>query len=107
MRRYYRFTWKEANFRISSAYIDIVKEEIKKQRKLLEEYIRRHPAFGSSFSPVPLYPRAPEIARRMARASRKGTGSVCSALSASPHAMQRIQPAGSGSDWRSAAASPG
>ncbi len=71
MRRYHRFSWKEANFRISSAHLDTVKEEIKKQRKILEEYIERHPAFGSSFTPVPLYPRAPDIVRRMARASRK------------------------------------
>jgi ApbE superfamily uncharacterized protein (UPF0280 family) len=71
LRRYHRFSWKEANFRICSTHIDTVKEEIKKQRKILEEYIERHPAFGSSFTPVPLYPRAPDIARRMARASRK------------------------------------
>ena len=71
MRRFHRFSWKEANFRISSAYIDTVKEEIKKQRKILEEYIERHPAFRSSFTPVTLYQHAPDIARRMARASRK------------------------------------
>ena len=71
MRRYHSFSWKDANFRISSAYIDTVKEEIKKQRKILEGYIERHPAFGSSFTPVPLFPHAPDIARRMARASRK------------------------------------
>jgi ApbE superfamily uncharacterized protein (UPF0280 family) len=70
LRQYERFSWKGANFRICSSYPDVVKEEIKKQRELLEEYIGIHPDFGSSFTPVTLYAGAPEIACRMSRASQ-------------------------------------
>jgi ApbE superfamily uncharacterized protein (UPF0280 family) len=71
LRHYEKFSWKGANFLICTACPDIVKEEIKKQRKILETYILRHPRFGSSFTPVSLLPGAPEIARRMALASEK------------------------------------
>lgn len=69
-RRYRTFTHREAVFRICCETFDAVTCEIVRQRWLLEDYIRGHPAFGSSFEPVELLPDAPEIARRMARAGR-------------------------------------
>ncbi len=69
MRSYTTFVWKEANLRICSERADTVKEEVKRQRGLLDAYIERHPEFQSSLVPVALLPRAPQIAERMAAAA--------------------------------------
>jgi hypothetical protein len=69
-RIYRTFAYREAVFRICCEAFDAVAHAIVRQRRLLEDYIRRHPAFGSSFEPVELLPDAPEIARRMVRAGR-------------------------------------
>ena len=69
-RSYRTFTHKEAVFRVCCAEFDAVTDQIVRQRRILEEYISRHPAFGSSFKPVDLMRGAPEVARRMDRASR-------------------------------------
>ncbi|MDI6450084.1 UPF0280 family protein [Anaerobaca lacustris] len=69
-RRYQTFTYREAVFRICCEAFDAVTHEIVRQRQILEDYIRRHPAFGASFEPVELLPEAPEVARRMAQAAR-------------------------------------
>ena len=70
-KRIYRpFTHKEAVFRICCEKFDAVCEEIVRQRRILEDYIARFPAFESSLEPIELEGRAPEVARRMARAAR-------------------------------------
>lgn len=46
-------------------------QEIIKQRAVLEDYIRRHPQFATSYSPLALLPDAPPIAKRMAQAAYK------------------------------------
>jgi ApbE superfamily uncharacterized protein (UPF0280 family) len=48
-----------------------VKDEIIKQRKILEEYILRQPQFQNSLEPMELLPDAPLIAGRMHEASMK------------------------------------
>ena len=70
-KRIYRtFTHKEAVFRICCTQFDAVTAQIVRQRRILEDYIGRHPAFGHSFEPVELAADAPEVARRMDRAAR-------------------------------------
>lgn len=69
-KRVYRtFTHHEAVLRICCEAFDAVAEEIVCQRRVLGDYILRHPAFGTSFEPVELLPDAPEVAQRMARAA--------------------------------------
>ncbi len=65
MSAYRKFSYKGANFRISSDRYEAVIDEIIEQRKILETYIRRHPVFLSSLVPITLLPDAPEIAVRM------------------------------------------
>ena len=70
-KRIYRtFTHREAVFHICCNRFDAVTEEIVRQRKILEDYIERHPDFRHSFEPIELHPDAPEVAQRMARAGR-------------------------------------
>ena len=69
-RDYRTFTHKEAVFRVSCAEFDAVTDAILRQRRMLEDYIERDPAFGRSFEPVDLLADAPEVARRMDRAAR-------------------------------------
>ena len=68
-REYRRFAHKGANFRICSDRFDAAAAEIVRQREALEQYLRRHRAFGESFEPVDALPDAPDVARRMARAA--------------------------------------
>ena len=69
-RTYRTFTHKEALFRICSEQFDAAVARIVQQRRILEDYIERHPDFQHSFKPVELHPDAPEVAQRMARAAR-------------------------------------
>jgi ApbE superfamily uncharacterized protein (UPF0280 family) len=46
------------------------KQLVKKYRGLLEDYIRRQPAFAASLLPVPIETDAPAIVQEMARASQ-------------------------------------
>jgi uncharacterized protein len=69
-RSYRTFTHKEAVFRICCTRFDEVTSQIVRQRRILEDYIERDPAFGHSFEPVDLLAEAPEVARRMDRAAR-------------------------------------
>ncbi len=69
MRNYQKYSYKQANFRICSTRIDLIIREIKIQRRLLENYIDRHPAFGSALCPLDLLTGAPDIAVRMHSAS--------------------------------------
>lgn len=68
-RTYRAFQHREAAFRICCARFDAVTTEIVRQRDILEQYIGRHRAFGSSFEPLEVLSDAPEVARRMARAA--------------------------------------
>jgi hypothetical protein len=68
-RIYRTFIHKEAAFRICCETFEAVTAEIVRQRKILEDYIKRHPDFQSSFVPLELKSHAPEVARRMARAA--------------------------------------
>jgi len=68
-RIYKTFVHKEASFRICCQTFEAVTLEITRQRKILEDYIKRHPDFQRSFKPLELKSKAPEVAQRMARAA--------------------------------------
>ena len=69
-RTYRTFTHREAVFRICCDQFDAATAEIVRQRRILEDYIGRHSAFGHAFEPIELLDGAPEVAERMARAAR-------------------------------------
>lgn len=74
-RVYKTFVHKEAVFRICCDEFETVVSEIKRQRKILEEYIARHGEFKTSLTPIELKSDAPEVAERMAKAAElAGTG---------------------------------
>jgi ApbE superfamily uncharacterized protein (UPF0280 family) len=74
-RIYKTFTYKEAVFRICCTAFDAVVAEIVRQRKILEDYIARHPEFQTSFEPIGLLTDAPPSAQQMAcAADRAGVG---------------------------------
>ncbi len=82
-RVYHSFVYKEAVFRICCEQLHAVKEEIVRQRGLLEEYIGRHGDFGVSLEPVDCLCEAPEAAIQMARAGRlTGTGPMAAVAGA-------------------------
>ena len=82
-RIYQTFTHREAVFRICCEAIDVVRSEIVRQRKILEDYIERYPEFQHSLEPLDLDPDAPEVAQRMARAARKaGVGPMAAVAGA-------------------------
>lgn len=82
-RTYRTFTHHEAVLRICCEAFDAVTEEMVRQRRTLEDYIRRHPVFGASFEPVELLPDAPEVAQRMARAAKSvGVGPMAAVAGA-------------------------
>lgn len=64
------FTHCEAVFRISCEPFDVVTAEIVRQRRILENYIKRHPDFQHSLEPVDCLPDAPDIAQQMAKAAQ-------------------------------------
>jgi len=69
-RTYRTFTYREAVFRICCEKFDTVTAEIVRQRRILEEYIGRHPDFGRSLEPLDLLAGAPDVAQSMARAAK-------------------------------------
>jgi ApbE superfamily uncharacterized protein (UPF0280 family) len=69
-RIYQTFTHREAVFRICCDRLDAVTAEIVRQRRILEDYICRHPDFRHSLKPIELRADAPEIAQHMAWAAR-------------------------------------
>jgi ApbE superfamily uncharacterized protein (UPF0280 family) len=69
-RTYRTFTYREAVFRICCEKFDAVTAEIVRQRRILEDYITRHPDFRQSLEPLELLAGAPEVAHSMARAAR-------------------------------------
>jgi uncharacterized protein len=69
-KRHFRvFKHHEAVFRICSEIFEEVTKEIVRQRSILEDYIKRDPAFGAAFEPIRALDDAPEVAIRMARAA--------------------------------------
>ncbi len=69
-RTYRTFTYREAVFRICCEKFDAVTTEIMRQRRILEEYIGRHPDFRESLEPLELLAGAPEVVLSMARAAK-------------------------------------
>lgn len=79
MRVYRTFSWKDTNLRIASEAFDLVTEAVVAERRKLEQYIARHPEFGTALAPVVLFDEAPEVARRMAAAAdHTGLGPMAS-----------------------------
>lgn len=69
------FSWKETTLRVGSPAFESITAAVIRQRRELERYLARHPAFRHSLTPLPLLEEAPEIARRMAAAAeRTGLG---------------------------------
>jgi len=69
MRTFHKFSYRDADYRIYTSNLDLVTDEIIKQREILEKYIITNPEFLKSLSPVPsLTEFAPEIAKRMQKA---------------------------------------
>jgi ApbE superfamily uncharacterized protein (UPF0280 family) len=82
-RHFQIFTYREAVFRICCEQFDAVTHEIISQRHALEAYLRIHPEFQQSLTPVELLPAAPEVAHRMARAAQLvGVGPMASVAGA-------------------------
>ena len=70
-KRIYRaFTHRQAVFRICCDQFDAVTAEIVRQRRMLEDYIERHPEFRHSLEPLEVHADAPQVAQRMAHAAR-------------------------------------
>jgi ApbE superfamily uncharacterized protein (UPF0280 family) len=68
-RSYRTFTYREAVLRICCDRFEVVTAEVVRQRHVLEDYIRGHPEFHRSLTPVEARADAPEIARHMAWAA--------------------------------------
>jgi ApbE superfamily uncharacterized protein (UPF0280 family) len=82
-RIYRTFTHHEAVLRICCDQFDVVVAEIVRQRRILEEYIARHPSFQAALAPIDLRADAPEVARRMAWAARRaGVGPMAAVAGA-------------------------
>ena len=69
-RTYRTFTYRQALFRICCEKFDAVTAEIVQQRRILEEYIGRHPEFCRSLKPLELLAGAPDVAQGMAMAAK-------------------------------------
>jgi len=69
MREYRSFSFKNANFRISTDKFDLLTTAIIKLRTELENYIMIHPAFQTAMQPISLLENAPPIAVHMAQAA--------------------------------------
>lgn len=69
-RTYRSITHKEAVFRVCCEKFDVVAAEIVRQRRILEQYISRHPDFQRSLEPLEVGEDAPLVAQRMARAAK-------------------------------------
>ncbi len=86
MRRFIRFSLKEANLRICSEQGPLICREVVRLRQTLEAYIERQPEFRSSLVPIELLEDAPEICRRMARAALPcGVGPMAAVAGAVAH----------------------
>jgi len=90
VRSYHTIVYKDAKLRVACPLPDVVERELRRQRELLEEYIRRQPEFRSALVPVRLLEDAPDIARRMDAASRAtGVGPMAAVAGAMAEACAR------------------
>jgi hypothetical protein len=71
MKKWHHFSHKKADYRIFSANVPTIIQEIIDARNIIENYGRNNPKFLSSLRPVPLNNNMPEIIRRMVIASGK------------------------------------
>ncbi|MBT4286557.1 MAG: UPF0280 family protein [Deltaproteobacteria bacterium] len=69
MRHFSNYALEGANFRISSTKTNIVIGELQQQRRILIEYIRRHPEFMDALKPILAKKNPPEIVSRMISAA--------------------------------------
>jgi ApbE superfamily uncharacterized protein (UPF0280 family) len=82
-RTYRTFTHHEAVLHICCDQFDVVVAQIVRQRRILEEYIARHPEFQSALEPIDLRADAPQVARHMAWAARRaGVGPMAAVAGA-------------------------
>jgi len=64
-------------------FIPVAEADIRRERSLLEGYIRRDPEFRTALGPRPVLPDAPSIVRRMAgAAARAGVGPMAAVAGA-------------------------
>lgn len=66
---HYEFRYKDTHVKViadSEKYVEIVLDEIVKQRQELEDYILREPRFISALKPIQIKEDAPEIVKQMA-----------------------------------------
>ena len=98
MRHYWSYSHRGANFRIASTHPEVIRQEIRRQRRELERYIMRHPDFVSSLEPLELLAGAPEVARRMqAAAAVTGVGPMAAVAGTMAHlAADAARAAGAG-----------
>jgi ApbE superfamily uncharacterized protein (UPF0280 family) len=90
VRSYRTIVYKDAKLRVACPRADLLERELRRQRELLEAYIRRQPAFLSALEPIQLLEDAPEIARRMDAASQAtGVGPMAAVAGAMAEACAR------------------
>jgi ApbE superfamily uncharacterized protein (UPF0280 family) len=90
VRTYHTIVHKDAKLRVSCPRADLVERELRRQRELLEAYIRRQPEFRTTLLPIRLLEDAPLIARRMDAASRlTGVGPMAAVAGAMAEACAR------------------
>ena len=70
-RSYAPYLYRGAFLRIAATDRAVVEAEVRRQRDLLDAYVRRHPEFLVTMTPLDPLPDAPEIARRMAESGWK------------------------------------
>ncbi|OHD20367.1 MAG: hypothetical protein A2064_12355 [Spirochaetes bacterium GWB1_66_5] len=82
-RSYRSFAFKGASFRIACPLFGLATREIRRQRNLLEQYLRRQPEFRTALAPLALLPGAPQVAVRMqAAAAVTGVGPMAAVAGA-------------------------
>ena len=81
---------------VDSDYIPLVEELVQGAREQIENYIKLHPAFGTSHYPILVDQDAPILIQRMARAGhRVGVGPMASVAGAiAEYVVERIVAAG-------------
>jgi ApbE superfamily uncharacterized protein (UPF0280 family) len=98
LRHYQSYSHRGANFRIASTHPQVIRREIRRQRAVLESYIKRHPGFASSLEPLELPAGAPEVVRRMQEAAAvTGVGPMAAVAGTMAHlAVDAARAAGAG-----------
>lgn len=82
-RQFVRLEQKQAVLRVCCDRMDVIREELGRQREVLEAYLRRRPGFATSLTPVDVEADAPELVRRMAEAGRRaGVGPMAAVAGA-------------------------